>query len=71
MFQPSDTGIIEKVSPFRILWQNFSSAVIRSYQDDDGHTGMLMPSGCLGSPCAMMDPADSRYKQHLVSPTWT
>lgn len=33
----------------QILWQNFSSAVIRSYQDDDGHKGMLMPSGCLGS----------------------
>ena len=54
----------------KILWHsstNLSDAIIREYQDDKGHKGMLMPSGCLGQPCAMMDPATESYSNHLLS----
>lgn len=49
----------------RALHDRFENGIIRDWQTNE----MLPPKGCLGQPCAMMDPADEEYSKHLLAMT--
>ena len=48
-----------------ILRDEFADAVIRDWVTG----GLVQPKGCLGTPCAMMDPGTTSYLRHLVAMT--
>jgi hypothetical protein len=48
-----------------IFRSHFSDAAVRDWRTDE----MLQPKGCLGQPCAMMDPAVPSYLNHLIAMT--
>ena len=48
-----------------ILQANFLDAVVRDWVTGE----MVQPKGCLGTPCAMMDPGTQSYLDHLIAMT--
>ena len=50
-----------------IIRSKFSDAIVRDWVTDE----LVNPLGCLGTPCAMMDPGVESYLNHLLAMTQT
>ena len=50
-----------------ILRSKFTDAIVRDWATDE----LVNPKGCLGTPCAMMDPGVASYHEHLLAMTQT
>ena len=69
---PADCAATRPADPFlachedtrchsnRLVRDKFADAVIRDWETDE----MVQPKGCLGTPCAMMDPGTDSYVCH-------